>query len=61
MSLLKYFPKKARLDSGTVDCEQCSSHLEPSMEVTEPNIDVLSSLSSDVDGSSDSEQSESDS
>ena len=28
---------------------------------TEPNVDVLSSLSSDVDGSSDSEQSESDS
>ena len=60
MSLLRYFPKKARLDSGTVDCEQHSSHLEPSTEVTELNVDVLSSLSSDVNGSSDSEQSESD-
>ena len=61
MSLLKYFPKKARLDSETVDCEQRSSHLEPSTEFTEQNVDVLSSLSSDVDGSNDSEQSESDS
>ena len=61
MSSFKYFPKKARLDSGTVDCDQRSSHLEPSTEVMGPNVDVLYSLSSDVNGSSDSEQSESDS